>query len=254
VNHCPVSVFIIDQSSRRFDMKRWAIFASLPFWVFCRADLAMAGHFQAGVLAFKNADYADALKDFSPLTTQSHPEAQYDLSIIYRFGLVGKPDYAKAVEWSAMAATNGYAPGQYMLGDLYYRGEGVVQNYVTAAHWWLLAAEQNDVDAQHGLAFLYSFGQGVPQDMKKSAYWDHRAAERGSVSGQIGLGFSYALGNGVPRNYQKAYKWLNLAASRLPSGKTYELVSHERDLMASKLTKNELARIQALVESWQPQK
>ena len=47
--------------------------------------------------------------------------------------------------------------------------------------------------------------------------------------------------------------WINLAASQL-SGEERERVGKVRDLIASKLTPDQLAKAQELARNWQPKK
>jgi len=66
-------------------------------------------------------------------------------------GVSKSADYAIALrEWTPLAE-QGDAYAQYNLGLMYERGQGVPQDYKIATKWYKLSAEQGDVDAQHKL-------------------------------------------------------------------------------------------------------
>jgi TPR repeat protein len=73
-------------------------------------------------------------------------------------------DYAKALkEWQPLAE-QGDAVAQFNLGLMYANGQGVPQDYKEALKWFRKAAEQGVASAQHNLGVMYAFGQGMPQD------------------------------------------------------------------------------------------
>ena len=89
----------------------------------------------AGVDAYRQEDYATALKHFGPLARQGHANAQF---------------------W---------------LGAMYRKGDGVTQEDAVAARWYRIAAKQGHVWAQWNLARMYRDGQGVRQDLVMSYVW-----------------------------------------------------------------------------------
>ena len=93
-------------------------------------------------------------------------------------------DFAIALrEWTPLAE-QGYAPAQYNLGQMYKKGYGVPQDYETAVKWYTLAAEQGDAFAQYNLGSMYKKGKGVPRDYKTAVKWYTLAAEQGRASAQ----------------------------------------------------------------------
>ena len=115
--------------------------------------------------------------------------------------------------------------------------------------------EQGDAHAQCILAAMYFNGQGFPQDYTEAAKWFRRAAEQGHAEAQHNLALLYNVGRGVPQNYILAHMWFNLAASQLHIPReAREVVVKERDIIASKMTPEQIAKANQLAWEWRPKK
>lgn len=112
-------------------MRAAIIFLALCLPAF--ADLA------AGQRAYKNSDFATALREFLPLAKQGNADAQLNLGVMYHQGQGVPQDYKEAVKWYRLAADQGNAGGQFELGVLYEFGQGVPQDYVLAYMWFNLS-------------------------------------------------------------------------------------------------------------------
>ena len=112
---------------------------------------------------------------------------------------------------------------------------------------WRLAAEQGDADAQFMLGGAYYEGKGVTKDHAEAVKWYRKAADQGEADAQIKLGVAYYFGQGVPQDYVEAHKWLNLSAAA-GGTKAGEL----RDLVAEKMTPEQVAEAQRLAREWKP--
>ena len=163
-------------------------------------------------------------------------------------------DFATALEIWRPRATQGVAFAQLNVGIMYYSGQGVPQDYGEAAKWYRLAAEQGDAIAQGNLGFMYYSGQGVPQDYGEAAKWYRLAAEQGNPTAQSNLGSMYYSGQGVPQDYVQAYMWVDLAASRFPPSarEDRDEAAHNRNVVASKMTREQLAEAKKLLREWKP--
>src|SRR5437879_273823 len=126
----------------------------LVFWLCVPALADLAARRQA----FKNGDYAKALRELLPLAKQGDEDAQVFVAFMYQ------------------------------------KGDGVPQDYSEAAKWYRLAAEQGDALAQEALGSMYSKGAGVPQDDKEALRWYGLAAAQGYPRGEFNLGFMYQEG------------------------------------------------------------
>jgi len=114
-------------------------------------------------------------------------------------------------------------------------------------------AEQGDAHAQCILASMYFNGQGFPQDYTEAAKWFRRAAEQGHAEAQHNLGLLYKVGRGVPQKDILAHMWFNLAASQLnvpPEARG--VVVKERDLLAARMTPEQIAEANRLAWEWKP--
>ena len=158
-------------------------------------------------------------------------------------------DYATAFKEFKTLAEQGNADGQYKLGMMYSNGDGVPHDAKKAEKWIRSAAEQGSAAAQNHLGVMYHQGQGarLPQDHKEAASWYRKAAEQGNALGQSNLGEMYAYGRGVPQHYILAHMWLNLAAAQ-----GIERARKERDIVAEKMTHEQIAEAQELAREWKP--
>jgi len=175
------------------------------------------------------------------LTTLAHADFQDGMDA-YKRG-----DYETALKELRPLAEQGDAIAQYILGVLYDKGRGVPQDDVQARKWWLKAAKQNYALAQYNLGVLYDKGRGVPQDYVQAREWYRKAAEQGHAPAQYNLGLLYANGWGVPQDYVQAHMWVNLAATQ---GEENGVTA--RELIAEKMTPEQIAEAQRMVREWKP--
>jgi hypothetical protein len=90
--------------------------------------------------AYENADFATALKIWTPLAEQGDAAAQSNLGVLYHQGQGVTQDYKTAVKWYKRAAEQGDADAQSNLGIMFENGSGVLQDYVKAHMWYNIAA------------------------------------------------------------------------------------------------------------------
>ena len=172
---------------------------------------AQAG-FSEGATAYNNKNYAQALKEITPL--------------------------AKA----------GNADAENLLGLMYYMGQGVLQDYKQALLWLRKAAGQGNADAQYVVGAMYYTGNAVPKDSTQAVTWFVKSAEQGHADAQqvLGLMYCYHIG-GVPQDVVIAYMLWNLAAAQGSA----KAVKQRTDLLP-KLTSEQVAEGQALSAAWHP--
>jgi tetratricopeptide (TPR) repeat protein len=162
-------------------------------------------------------------------------------------------EYAKALKEFKALAEKGLAGAQYNLGLMYYKGQGVTQDYAEALKWYRKAADKGDAGAKYILGFMYHQGQGVARDYTEAMNWYEKAADHGHASALFNLGLMYYKGHGVVPNYIQAHLWITLATVR-SAGKTQERYSKARDLVAKKMTREQIAEAQRLATEWKPKK
>ena len=92
----------------------------------------------------------------------------------------------------------------------------------------------------------------MPQDYKEAVRWYRAAAEQGFADAQSNLGLMYDKGQGVPQDYIQAHMWYNLAASSGGDDEDRELAANIRDLIAEKMTSEQIAEAQRQAREWKP--
>ena len=120
-------------------------------------------------------------------------------------------------------------------------------NYATALRIFRQFADQGDAKAQTHLGRMYNSGQGVPQDYAAAVKWFRKAADQGYAYAQFSLGVQYEGGYGVPQDYVQAHMWYNLVAA-----KGNQIARKNRDLLAEKMTPDQIAEAQKLAREWKP--
>ncbi len=122
-------------------------------------------------------------------------------------------------------------------------------DYAAALKEWRPLADQGVAAAQFNLGLMYLDGHGVPQSAEEAVKWFERSAEQDYTQAQHNLGAMYATGQGVKRDYVQAYKWLNICAAKENAG-----CITQRDLIAKKLRKSQIAEAQRLSTSFTAKK
>lgn len=74
-------------------------------------------------------------------------------------------------------------------------------------------------------------------------------AEKGDASAQYDLGVFYDNGLGVPQDHVQALMWFNLAAAQGKDG-----AAALRDLIARRMTSEQIAEARKLANEWKPTK
>jgi uncharacterized protein len=170
------------------------------------------------------------------------------------FAAYERGSYASALRHLRPLADQGDPRAQSILGLMFYHGRGVPRDDVEATKWFRLAADQGDATAQFNLGVMYAEGQGVAQDYAEAMKWYRLAADQRHAQAQYNLGLAYARGEGVSPDYVNAHMWFNLAAVHFRASDTrkHDLAVRNRDLAASKLTREQIAQAQNLAREWKP--
>src|SRR5262249_16799416 len=165
-----------------------------------------------------------------------------------------KGSYRTALRLLRPLAEKGDARAQSILGVVSFKGNGVVQDDHVALHWFRLAADQGEARAQFNLGGMYFEAQGVPQDFNQATKWWHLAADQGYAQAQYNLGLWYAEGKGGSPDNIQAHMWLNLAAARFlaSDSRQRETAIRSRDVVATKMTIEQIAQAQKLARDWKP--
>jgi TPR repeat protein len=128
--------------------------------------------------------------------------------------------FAKSMELLLPLAKEGNPKAQYRVGVMHAGGQAVSQNQAEAIKWWLLSAAQGNADAQFALGKEYAIG-------------------------------GFGGGGGIERDAPEAYFWLVLALENKATNKrSLDSATQMRDLIAGKLTPEQLAKVDKRLADW----
>ena len=169
-------------------------------------------------------------EELLPFAEQGIADAQYRLGRDYHVS--GQDDrYTQAEKWYRLAADQGHPEAQFNLGLMYRRGQilssaessrhdqlfGVISrqppsdvDHSAAFNWFKIAADQGHVDAQALLGQSYELGLGTDQDYEKAMKWYFRASDNGDDYSRYALGAMYEDGRGVAQDFEEAATWYQL--------------------------------------------
>jgi hypothetical protein len=169
------------------------------------------------------------------------------------YAALNKGNYAAAMKLARPLAEEGDARARSLVGYLYYHGRGLKADDAEALKWFRLAADQGDASAQLHLGNMYAQGQAVAQDQAEAGKWYRLAADQGYAQAQYNLGLWYATGAAGETDNVSAHMWFNLSAASFPStdARNRNLAVRNRDVVAGRMTPEQLAEAQRLAREWQ---
>ena len=212
-----------------------------------------------------------AFNEFKAKRGDSH--AQYNLGLRYYLGEGVKKDDEEAIYWAEKSANQGHPPAQYFLGRL-FRDQ---QDFEQAIFWIRkYAGSQGIEEAKHDLEnmeyILFILNSmykivGVEKDNKQAFSLLEQLAHQGNLPAQYLLSVMYHTGVGVKENLIQAYKWSLLAKHNdqdIPESDLPILYNNEKSELikeiemiisdiADKLTQDQIAEAQKLVDEFKPQ-
>jgi uncharacterized protein len=101
-------------------------------------------------------------------------------------------DFAAAMRLLRPLADAGDAKAEFHLGRMYTLGEGVGQDPGQAITWYRKAAQHGDPEAAFVLGVMFLDRSGAPQE--EALVWLRKAADKGMFNAQFRLGMIYAKG------------------------------------------------------------
>lgn len=125
--------------------------------------------------AYKQSDYAIALKELTPLAEHGNPEAQLLLGRMYLMGQGVSRDSDQAMKWFRASADQGNADAQFFTGSYYLLPR---RDIPEGLRWLRLSAEQGNQDAQLLLGRTYAEGIAeAARDAVQAEMWLRLAAK-----------------------------------------------------------------------------
>lgn len=168
------------------------------------------------------------------------PEAHAE-SVCYDKNEVATKNFSNCQQ----AANNDDAMAQYFLGQMYRKGEGVDKNLIEAERWYRKSAEQGNALAQYNLGWMFDIGAGVRQNIAETFKWYTRAARQGDQYAPFNMGTMYYRGEGVNKDFINTYYWFDIA---MTNGNIK--AKKWRDRIAERMTPEQLAKAQKLLQQW----
>ena len=121
--------------------------------------------------AIENKDYSTAIKIWESRSQQGDASAQFNLALLYHFGLGVDKNINIAIYWYERSAANGDSKAQNNLGHLFYEGIEIKKDIPRAVHLFKLAARQGISSAQLNLGRSYTKGIGIKPDLLNGFIW-----------------------------------------------------------------------------------
>ena len=101
---------------------------------------------------------------------------------------------------------------------------------------------------------MYENGRGVAKDDAEAVIWYRKAADQGNALAQFNLGLMLREGQGVPQDDVRAHMWFDIAAAVASNASVRDQSVKHRDLVAAKMTPEQIAEAQRLAREWKPTK
>jgi|GEM_PF-1930866 len=92
-----------------------------------------AAEYRLGLAFFRAGDIKETIKWWGRAAGQAHLPAQYNLGLMYLYGLGVEQDFAEAGQYLERAADRGSAGAQFYLGMMYLKGQGYEEDPKVAA-------------------------------------------------------------------------------------------------------------------------
>ena len=119
----------------------------IPLIAFFAAAGVARADFNAGIEAFNLRNYETAYAEWLPLAQQGDPSAQYNLGLLYHYGLGLRRDEGEAAKWYGLAAEQGDPDAQFQIGNFYSDGFWGSESVDKAVIWYEMAAAQGHQEA-----------------------------------------------------------------------------------------------------------
>ncbi|HKN13700.1 MAG TPA: tetratricopeptide repeat protein [Candidatus Binatus sp.] len=145
------------------------------FAILLYAQPSVAADLKSAERAYKNKDYATALKEFAPAAKQGDAEGQLYLGKMYLLGQGVPMDRDEAIKWLKASGDQGNADAQFFLGTIYLLPR---KDVARGLMWMRLSAEQGNQDAQllRGQTYMQGLKE-LPRDMVQADMWMRLAAK-----------------------------------------------------------------------------
>jgi len=178
----------------------------------------MAGAYDdevAATAAYRQADFATALRLIRPLADQGDALAEVDLAGLYSDGHGVAKDAAAATGWYRKAAEQDFAPAEYFLAHAVEPRAPLVPAGSEASRLLHRAAEQGFAPAEFELGMFSVLAMLTPdKPMPEADKWLQKASDAGYAPAEALLGMKHAIHVGLPQEQAEALRLLRLGADQ----------------------------------------
>ena len=226
--------YVVSAESRG-EMQKKTVYSKIPGetlnlnFIFAANIYPMQGKYEEGLKLFKEKKYKEALPVLSSAAEAGHPEAIFQVAVIYEKGLgMWFADNEKALHWYRKAAALKNPAAALKIADAIYNGD-YKASALRMLEFYLLAAESGNPSVNYEVALLYQNGfKEIKPDDAKALQYLQRAAELGLPEAMYDLGVRYEKGQGVPFNSKTSLFWIKKAADKdyEPAVKYWKQLNH----------------------------
>ena len=190
--------------------------------LFC-ITILNANTFQEAVTEYKNKNYSKSLSLFEKLANEDHPDAQYNLAIMYLNGIGTQVNEVLGFIWLDLSAQNGNKQAQNKLGTLYESGNILdKKDLKKAISLYKQSALQDNSIAQYNLAQHYT-DIHTEDKLQQAFYWYEKASANGNIAAINNLANLYFNGQGTKKDLKKAYELYKKGTELKDGVSTYNL-------------------------------
>jgi len=161
---------------------------------------------------------------------------------------VDAEDYIAAFSFWSRDAKKGDSSAQFNLALLYQFGIGVEKSIKDAVYWYEIAARAGDAKAQNNLGHLFYEGQSVLKDVPRAVELFEKSARQGNANAQLNLSRAYTSGVGIQLDLLKGYIWLSMA-DKSDLGSNSERVQKDLMELSQFLTEKQLSLAKIMITS-----
>jgi len=123
------------------------------------------------------------------------------------------PAHEEALVYLEIASKNNVVQANFNLGVMYEYGLGVTANFDKAAEYYRIGAENDHWESAYHLALMYAYARGVQQDFKRALSLFERAARARHAPSHYYMGVFRLYGYGCMIDYEIALGWFERAAA-----------------------------------------
>ncbi|KAK8886523.1 hypothetical protein M9Y10_041987 [Tritrichomonas musculus] len=162
-----------------------------------------------GELVSLSRDIDKAIHYYSLAANQNNSYAQFNLGLIYYYGVGTSLSIEKAIYYFTLAAYQNQSDAQFYLGSIYYEGLYVTSDIDKAIHYFREASSFNHSRAKNNLGIIRKTGKGLPANICNSVeYFEEAIRQKGDEVAMFNLAHIHLYEEFHKSNLDKAIELL----------------------------------------------